>query len=83
MLLDAAAHASGASKKLISLFVPASAAKRKHTIDRADKNTRRKTSKDSIQAKHLFSEKNCITKVCPYQTACFGRLTTLSSLAAG
>ena len=57
---------------------------KKNTIDSAEKYKKEKTSKDSIQAKHFFSEKrNCITKVFPYRTACFGRLTTLSSLAAG
>ena len=81
MLLDAAVHASGTSKKLTSPFIPASAAKWKNTID---KNTSEKKDKDSIQAKHFSSEKrNCIIKVFPYQTACFGRLTTLSFLAAG
>ena len=35
MLLDAAVHASGASKKLTSPFIPGSAAKWKNTIDKS------------------------------------------------
>ena len=82
-------HASGASKKwLISPFIPASAAKREKYEIRYTVQTKiqeaEKTSKYSVQAKHFSSEKiNSIIKVFPYRTACFGRLTTRSSLAAG
>ena len=38
----------------------------------------------TVQAKYLSSEeRNSIIKVFPYQTVCFGRLTTLPSFAAG
>ena len=46
MLVDAAVHASGASKKLISPFIPASAAKREiYEIRAVDKEYRRKETK--------------------------------------
>ena len=46
MLVDAAVHASGASKKLISPFIPASAAKReKYEIRAVDKKYKRKETK--------------------------------------
>ena len=46
MLVDAAVHASGASKKFISPFIPASAAKReKYEIRAVDKEYRRKETK--------------------------------------
>ena len=82
MLLDAAVHASGASKKLISPFIPASAAKWKNTID---KNTSGNKQTKTVYRQSISLQKirNCIIKVFPYRTACFGRLTTLSSLAAG
>ena len=58
MLVDAAVHASGASKKLISPFVSASAAERKKTIDSADKYKKEKQTnkKDRYTGKHFFSE---------------------------
>ena len=65
MLVDAVVHASGASKKFISPFVPALAAKRKNKIDRAENirnTTSGKTSKDSVQAKHFSSEKGVASR---------------------
>ena len=59
MLLDAAVHASGASKQL-SPFIPASAAKRKNTIDSRKIQAEKQTNKDSIQAKHFSSEKGIL-----------------------
>ena len=56
----------------------------KYDRQAVDKKIQAKKNKDSVQAKHFSSEKrNCIIKVFPYRTACFGRLTALSSLAAG
>ena len=83
-LLDAAVHASGASKKLISPFVPASGAKRKNTIDSADKNTRRKNKQERQVYRQAFLFRKLIAsqKVCPYQIACAAWLPKLSSLAA-
>ena len=67
MLLDAAVHASGASKKLISPFVPTSAAKRKNTIDSADKKYKKEkqTRKTGIQATISFQKINCIAEGLP------------------
>ena len=63
MLVDAAVHASGASKKLISPFIPASAAKReKYEIRAVDKKIQTERNKTKIvQARvhreaFLFSE---------------------------
>ena len=74
-------------KKLISLFVPASAAKRekydrqRRKIQRAEKQAA--TKKTGYTGKQLsFQKINCIVKACPYQIACTARLSKLSFLAA-
>ena len=61
------------------------AGKVRNTIDRADKNTRsgkKYKQRQYRQSISLQKKRNSIIKVFPYRTACFGRLTTLSSLAA-
>ena len=55
---------------------------------KCDRQGRQKYQKEKKQAKTVYRQnisfqkkEFCITKVFPYRTACFGRLTTLSSLA--
>ena len=74
-------------KKLISPFVPASAAKRekycrqRKKIQRAEKQAT--TNKTEYTGKQFsFQKINCIAKACPYQIACTARLSKLSFLAA-
>ena len=69
-------------KKLISPFVPASAAKREkyyrqlRKIQRAEKQTT--TNKTEYTGKQFsFQKINCIAKACPYQIACTARLSTV------
>ena len=58
MLVDAAVHASGASKKLISPFIPASAAKReKYEIRAVDKEYRRKETKQKQYRENISLQK--------------------------
>ena len=64
MLVDAAVHTSGASQKLISPFIPASAAKpEKYEIRAVDKKYKRKETKQKNSSEDrvhreaiLFSE---------------------------
>ena len=67
MLVDVAVHASGASKKLISPFVPASAAKRKNTIDSADIKYKKEkqTRKTGVQESISLQKINCIAEGLP------------------
>ena len=54
--------------------------------DRQQKNTSEKNKQGkTLYRQNIYFQKKefCITKVFPYRTACFDRLTTLSSLAAG
>ena len=58
MLVDAAVHASGASKKLISPFIPASAAKREiYEIRAVDKEYRRKETKQKQYRQNISLQK--------------------------
>ena len=90
MLVDAAIHASGTSKKLISPFIPASAAKREtYEIRAVDKKYKRKENKAKTRYRTEYTGKqfsfqkiNCIATACPYQIACAARFPKLSSLAA-
>ena len=95
MLVDAAAHASGASKRLISpsyLLRWQSGKNTKYEIRAVDKKMQTERNKakqkNSIEDRvHreaiLFSEINCVATASPYQIACAAQFPKLSSLAAG
>ena len=85
MLLDAASRIRCIQKVVHFSFhtwFGGKAGKMRNTT--VDKNTSGKNKAKTVQAKYFFRRKEFfITKVFPYQTVCFGRLTTLPSFAAG
>ena len=88
MLLDAASRIRCIQKVAHFSFYTCfggKAGKIRSTIDRADKNKRSEKNKQRQYRQNISFQKkrNSLIKVFPYRTACFGRLTTLSSLAAG
>ena len=92
MLLDAAVHASGASKKLISpSYLLRWQSGKKYEIRAVDKKNangkKQSKAKNSTEDRvHreviLFSEINCVATASPYQIACAAQFRKLSSLAA-
>ena len=91
MLLDAAVHASGASKKLISpsYLLRWQAGKIRNAGSRQKNANGKKQSKaknsteDRVHREAiLFSGINCVATASPYQIACAAQFPKLSSLAA-
>ena len=92
MLVDAAAHVSGASKRLISpsyLCFGGKAGKIRNTGSRQNKQTERNkqcidnSTEDRVHREAiLFSETNFVAIASPYQIACAAQFPKLSSLAA-
>ena len=70
---------------LLSYLLRRKSGKNTKYDNRADKNTRSGKNKQRQYRQNISFQKkrNSIIKVFPYRTACFGRLTTLSFLAAG
>ena len=86
-----AVHASGASKWLISPFIPASAIflgkTGKNAIDRAENTRSGKTSKQETRqstqgSNSPFRKLIASKRACPYQIACAARFPKMLSLAA-
>ena len=87
MLVDAAAHASGASQKAHIAFVPVSAIfghdGKTHNRKQGNRQNTKDKTKQKQRAEDISQKLTSLFLGDPCRTACFVGLTTRSSVAGG